>query len=49
MQDKCLHAIAGAFKATPIPVLQAGTFIAPIDDYLDQLQAKARYRLRAGG
>lgn len=24
-------------------------FIAPIDIHLDQLQAKARYRLRAGG
>lgn len=49
MQSKCLRAVAGAFKATAIPVLEAETFIAPIDIHLDQLQAKARYRLRCGG
>lgn len=41
--------MAGAYKATPIPVLEAETIIAPTDVHLDQLQAKARYRLRAGG
>lgn len=49
MQNKCFQVIAGAFKATLILVLEAETFIAPIDVYLDQLQAKARYHLRARG
>ena len=49
LQNKCLRTIAGAFKATPISVLEAETFIAPIDIHLDQLQAKAQYRLRVNG
>ena len=49
IQNNCLRAIAGAFKATPISVLEVETFIAPIDTHLDMLQAQARYRLRAGG
>ena len=49
MQNNCLRTIAEAFKANPIPVLEAGTYITPIDVYLDQLQAKARYRLRIVG
>lgn len=35
MQNKCLRTVARAFKATPIPVLEAETFIAPIDSHLD--------------
>lgn len=49
MQNKYLGTIADAFKATPIPVFEAETFIAPIDVHLDQFQVKARYRFRAGG
>lgn len=49
VQNKFLRTVTGAFKATPIPVLEAETFIAPIDVHLDQLQAKARFRLRADG
>ena len=49
MQNNCLRTIAGAFKATPISVLEAGTLIAPIDTHLDMLQAQARHWLRAGG
>ena len=49
MQNNCLRIITGAFKATPIPVLEAETYIAPIDVHLDTLQAQARHRLRAGG
>lgn len=49
MQNRCLCTIAGAFKATSIPVLSAETHIAPIDVHLDQLQGKGRYRLRVGG
>ena len=45
MQNNCLRTIAGAFKATPIPVLEAETYIAPIDVYLDTLQAQAGHRL----
>ena len=48
MRNRCLRTVAGAFKATPIPVLEAETFIAPIDYDLDQLQAKAMHRPRAG-
>ena len=49
MQNNFLRTIAAAFKATPISVLEAETFIAPIDTHLDMLQAQARHRLRAGG
>ena len=49
MQNNCLRTIAGAFKATPIPVLEAETYIAPIDVHLDTLQAQARHCLRVGG
>ena len=46
MQNKYLWTVASAFKAIPIPVLEAEMFIASIDSYLDQLQAKAKYQLR---
>ena len=49
IQNNCLRTIARAFKATPIPVLEAETYIAPIDIHLDQLQAQARHRLCQGG
>ena len=49
IQNKCLRTIAGAFKATPIAVLEAETYIAPIDIHLDQLQTQARHRLCQGG
>lgn len=41
--------MAGAYKATPIEVLQAETLIPPIKEYLDQLQANARFRLKTSG
>lgn len=40
VQNRCLRTVAGAFKATPILVLEAETYIAPIDVHLDQLQAR---------
>ena len=49
IQNKCLRTIAGAFKATPIAVLEAETYIAPIAIHLDQLQTQARHRLCQGG
>ena len=45
MQNRYLQTIAGAFKATPIPVFEAETYIAPINIHLDYLQAKAQYQL----
>jgi exonuclease III len=49
IQNRCLRSISGAFRATPIAVLEAETHVAPIDIHLDRLQAHARYRMRAGG
>lgn len=44
-----LRTIAGTLKATFILALEAETYRAPIGFNLDQVQAKARYRLRVGG
>ena len=49
MQNRCLQTIAGAFKAMPIPVLEAEMYIAPINTYLDHLQAEAQYQLQVRG
>lgn len=49
MQNKCLRTIAGAYRATPVEVLQAETLIPPIKEYLNQRQASARSRLKIGG
>ena len=45
IQNKCLRVIAGAYKATPIEVLQAETHIPPLTQHLDRLQAKMRSRI----
>ena len=49
VQNKCLRKIAGAYKATPVHSLEAETYVTPISLHLEQLQAKARYRLRHSG
>ena len=49
MQNKCLRVISGAYRATPVKVLEAETQIAPMGIHLDQLQALARCRLRNDG
>ena len=49
IQNKCLRAITGAFKATPVAVLEAESYIAPITNHLNQLQMNARHRLTATG
>lgn len=49
MQNRCLRIVAGAYKATPIEVLQAETMLPPMQVHLDQLQAKARSRLKING
>lgn len=37
IQNQCLRTIAGAYKSTPIPVLEHETSIIPLDLYLQQL------------
>lgn len=46
IQNKCLGVVLGAYKATPIQVLEAETYVPPMSLYLKHLQIKARYRLR---
>lgn len=49
IQNKCLQTVAGAYKTIPIKVLHAKTMVLPMQEYLDELQAKARVWLRVGG
>lgn len=49
MQNKFLSTIGWAFRAAVVPVFEAETYKAPVDAYFDQLLAKVRSRLRAGG
>ena len=39
-QNRCLCTIAGAYKATPIPLLESETGVLPIRTYLSVLQAQ---------
>lgn len=41
IQKKCLRVVAGAYKATPIDVLEMETMIPPMQEYFNFLQAKA--------
>ena len=45
IQDRCLRTVAGAYRATPVPVLEAETHIPPIAIQLNRLQRNARRRL----
>lgn len=49
LRNKCLRAIVGAYKATPVEVLQAETLKPPMKEHLNQLQANARLRLKTSG
>ena len=49
IQNKCLRAVTGAFRATPVAVLEAESHIPPITNHLDHLQINARHRLTATG
>lgn len=49
IQNRCLRAIAGAYKATPIPVLEAETYSSPLPLLLDSIQMDARRRLTVTG
>jgi hypothetical protein len=37
VQNRCLRTIAGAYKATPIPLLESETGVLPIRTYLSIL------------
>ncbi len=45
LQNSCLRAISGAFRATPIRNLEAEVGVPPLGIYLDSLQARFRLRL----
>ena len=40
IQNRCLWTIAGAYKATPIPLLESETSTLPVRDYFSKLQAQ---------
>ncbi len=45
-QNRCLCTIAGAYKATPILLLESETRVLPIRTYLSMLQAQYRARTK---
>ena len=45
IQNKCLRAVAGAYKATPVRALETETYTPPLDLYLDGRLAAFRARL----
>ena len=49
IQNRCLRAITGAYRATPIPVLEVEAFIPPLDLALDAKLAQFRLRHRQSG
>jgi hypothetical protein len=49
IQNKCLRIVSGAYRATPISVLEAETFIPPLDLYLDARLAQFRLRHKESG
>lgn len=46
VQNKCLRTIAGAYRATPVVLLETETFTPPIDLYLDSRIAAFQQRLQ---
>jgi len=44
IQNKCLRAIVGVYKATPTLVLETKTFIPPLDLYLNKRLTNFRFR-----
>ena len=48
IQNRSLRTVAGAYRATPIAVLEAETHIPPITVHLNRLQRNARRRLEQG-
>ena len=47
LQNKCLKAITGAYKATNNKVLKAESGVIPLDIYLDQAMLKSREACRS--
>ena len=46
IQNRCLRTIAGAYRATPISVLEAEIYVPPIPILLNRLQRNARRRMK---
>ena len=44
IQNRCLRVVSGAYKATPIPLLESETNVLSVRDHFSQLQAQ--YQLR---
>jgi hypothetical protein len=49
VQNKCLRIVSGAYRATPISVLETETFTPPLDLYLDAKLAQFRLRHKESG
>lgn len=49
IQNRCLRVVSGAYKATPVAVLQAETMVATMENSFDQWQVKARARMKNSG
>src|SRR5436190_4314811 len=49
VQNKCLRIVSGAYRATPISVLETETFTPPLDLYLDARLAQFRLRHKESG
>lgn len=49
IQNSCLRTVSGAYKATPIRVLEAESFIEPLAMHMNYIQAKFRERMKADG
>jgi hypothetical protein len=45
LQNNCLRAISGAYRATPIRNLEVEVEVPPLGIYLDSLQARFRIKL----
>jgi hypothetical protein len=49
IQNKCLRTVAGAYRATPVPVLETETYVPPLDLHLDEKLARFRSRHKQSG
>ena len=44
IQNRCLRVVSGAYKATPVPVLESEVFMPPIELALNQVVVQARLK-----
>jgi hypothetical protein len=49
VQNKCLRVVAGAYRATPVSVLETETFTPPLNLHLDAKLARFRLRHKQSG